>query len=45
MGHLLQPTNTDDIELKASLQRLSLNLGCDAIKANMAFGNYGAGLT
>lgn len=40
-GRQLEPTNTDDIELKASLQRLSLNLGCDAVKANMAFGYYG----
>lgn len=43
-GCKLQLTNTNDIELKASLQRLSLNLGCDAVKANMALGNYGAGL-
>lgn len=31
-------TNTDDIELKAALQQLLLNLGGDAVEADVALG-------
>jgi hypothetical protein len=33
--HMILLTNTDDVELKSTLQELLLNLLCDAIKANV----------
>lgn len=32
-------TDTDNIELEASFQKLALDLICDAVKADMAFGH------
>lgn len=34
-------TDADDIELEASLQQFLLNLGCDAVETNVAFGEDG----
>lgn len=38
----LELTNTNDVKLKAALEQFTLNLGCDAIKANMALGYHRA---
>jgi len=37
----LEHTDADDIELKATLQELALNLGCDAVETDMALGEDG----
>ena len=36
----MQPTDTYNIELETPFQELALNLGGNAIKADMAFGHY-----
>lgn len=36
-------TDANDVELEATLQELTLNLGCDAVKTDMALGEDGGG--
>ena len=36
------PTNTDDIELKATFEELALDLLCDTVETDMALGNHGS---
>ena len=37
---LEQLTNADDVELKAALEELALNLGSDAVETDMALGHH-----
>lgn len=39
----LELTDANHVELKAALEQFTLNLVCDAIKADMALGYYRAG--